>query len=64
MTLARSTTDALREAQRRGCTCEAVTPRALVSRSAASSGVPKGGLLVKQDDGMFLAIALIPKEAP
>ncbi len=62
MTIARSTRDALREAERRGCRCEAVTPRAYFRRSTAADRVPKGGLLVRQDDGMFIAIALIPKE--
>lgn len=60
--IAHSVRDALREAERRGCTCEAVTARTLISRAAATRGVPTGGLLVKDNAGKFIALRLVPKE--
>lgn len=58
--IARSPRQALDLAIERGCTIEAIHNYGIKTRSAAEAKVPPGGLLVKQDDGTFVAMDLIP----
>ena len=58
--IAISPRQALAIAADRGCTCESLTTRSIKTRSVAEDKTPKDGLLVKDDDGRFVVLILIP----
>ncbi len=58
--IARTPRQALDLAVERDCTIEAVHNYSIKTRSAAEAKVPAGGILVKQSNGTFVAMALIP----
>ena len=58
--IAHSPRSALAIAIERGCRLEAITSRSIKTRSVAEDKVPAGGLLVKEEDGRFMPLALIP----
>ena len=57
---AHSPRQALDIAVSRDCLCVATHPRRIKTRSSAEAKVPRGGLLVREDDGTFVALALQP----
>ncbi len=61
MNICRSVRAALDEAARRNCHCEAVINHGRIDRAAAEKLVPKGGLLVREGNGRYLPIRLVPK---
>ena len=55
-----SVRSALDTASSRGCVCEAVSARRIKTKASAARLVPRGGLLMREDDGTYVPLDLVP----